>query len=62
MHLKKILFPTDFSHTGDAALALATSMARDTGATLLIIHVEEPPMAYGGGEMYYGVPEPDIGN
>ncbi len=60
MHLKKILFPTDFSHTGDAALALATSMARDTGATLLIIHVEEPPMAYGGGEMYYGVPEPDI--
>ncbi len=60
MHLKKILFPTDFSHTGDAALALATSMARDTGATLLIIHVEEPPMAYGGGEMYYGVPEPDL--
>lgn len=58
MNMKKILFPTDFSHAGDAALALATSLARDTGATLLIVHVEEPPMAYGGGELYYGVPDP----
>lgn len=58
MQAKKILFPTDFSHCGDAALAYATSLARDTGATLLIVHVEEPPVAYGGGEMYYGVPEP----
>ncbi len=58
MQARKILFPTDFSHTGDAALELATSLARDTGATLLIAHVEEPPVAYGGGEMYYGMPEP----
>lgn len=58
MYLKKILFPTDFSHSGDAALAYATSLARDMGATLLIVHVEEPPAAYGGGELYYGVPEP----
>jgi nucleotide-binding universal stress UspA family protein len=58
MKAKKILFPTDFSHTGDAALALATVLARDTGATLLIVHVQEPPMAYGGGELYYGVPNP----
>ena len=29
------------------------------GATLLIVHVEEPPLAYGGGELYYGIPEPD---
>lgn len=58
MKAKKIIFPTDFSHCGDAALKLATSLARDTGATLLIVHVEEPPVAYGGGEMYYGVPEP----
>jgi universal stress protein A len=55
---KKILFPTDFSHTGDAALELATSLAREHGATLLIVHVEEPPAAYGGGEMYYGMPDP----
>jgi universal stress protein A len=58
MNIKTIMFPTDFSHTGDAALAFATALARDTGAKLLIVHVEEPPVAYGGGEMYYGVPEP----
>lgn len=58
MNAPKILFPTDFSHTGDAALELATSLARERGATLLIVHVEEPPAAYGGGEMYYGMPDP----
>lgn len=58
MNIKKILFPTDFSHTGDAALAFATSLARDMDATLIIAHVEEPPAAYGGGELYYGLPEP----
>jgi nucleotide-binding universal stress UspA family protein len=58
MKFDKILFPTDFSHTGDAALAMATALARDTGAKLFIVHVEEPPMVYGGGEMYYGIPDP----
>src|SRR5206468_3315160 len=52
------LYPTDFSTTGQAALEMATSLARDRGATLLIAHVEEPPLAYGGGEFYYGVEEP----
>jgi nucleotide-binding universal stress UspA family protein len=55
---RKIMFPTDFSHTEDAALALATSLARERGSTLLIVHVEEPPAAYGAGEMYYGMPDP----
>ncbi|QDU98868.1 universal stress protein [Lignipirellula cremea] len=59
MKLSKIVFPTDFSHTGDAALSLATSLARDSGAVLLIVHVEEPPLAYGTGDMYYGPPSPD---
>ena len=58
MKATKILVPTDFSHTGDAAMKLATSLARDTGASLLIVHAEEPPTAYGGGELYYGMPEP----
>lgn len=58
MNAKKILFPTDFSHTGDAALTMAASLARDWGAKLIVAHVEEPPLAYGGGEMYYGLPEP----
>jgi universal stress protein A len=58
MNVKKILFPTDFSHAGDAALSLATSLARDSGATLLIAHVEEPLQGYAGTDMYYGMPEP----
>ena len=59
MNVKKILFPTDFSTVSDAGLPLATSLARDLGATLIVLHVEEPPLAYGGSEFYYGLPEPD---
>jgi universal stress protein A len=55
MNARKILFPTDFSPASDEALRWATSLARDSGATLLIVHVEEPPMAYGGGEVYVPV-------
>jgi nucleotide-binding universal stress UspA family protein len=58
MNIKKILFPTDFSHTGDAALAFATSLAKESAGRLVIVHVQEAPLAYGGGEMYYGIPEP----
>jgi nucleotide-binding universal stress UspA family protein len=59
MNAKKILFTTDYSHLSDAALAFATSFAKDSGGKLIIIHVQEAPVAYGGGEMYYGVPEPE---
>ncbi|MEX0938740.1 MAG: universal stress protein [Pirellulales bacterium] len=59
MKIQKIIFPTDFSHASDAAMAFASSLARDTGAKMLIVHVEEPPTAYGGGNLYYGVPEPE---
>lgn len=58
MNAKKILCPVDFSTNDEAALATATSLARDTGATVLILHVEEPPLAYGAGHMYYGDPDP----
>lgn len=58
MHVQKILFATDFSHTGDAALSLATTLAKENGATLLIAHAIEPTEAYSGGEFYYGIPEP----
>ena len=58
MNAKKILFPTDFSRSSDAGLEHATVLARDAGASLLIVHVEEPPAAYGG-ELYYGLMEPD---
>ena len=56
---KMIVFPTDFSTASDAALEHAATLAKSMGATLLIVHVEEPPLAYGGGELYYGIPEPD---
>src|SRR6186997_2172336 len=59
MNTPKILYPTDFSTTGQTALEMATSLARDRGATLVIVHVEESPMAYGGGEFYYGMDEPN---
>lgn len=59
MKLSKVLFPTDFSHTGDAALEFATVLARDSGARLIIVHVEEPPLVYGEGAWYYGLPNPD---
>jgi nucleotide-binding universal stress UspA family protein len=55
MHAEVILFPTDFSPASQEALVWATSLARDCGARLVIVHVEEPPMAYGGGELYYGI-------
>lgn len=58
MTQKMILFPTDFSLASDAALPHAEALAKQSLATLLILHVEEPPLAYGGGELYYGLPEP----
>ena len=58
MTAKKIVFPTDFSTASDAALVHAEALARQSGAMLLILHIEEPPLAYGGGELYYGLPEP----
>jgi nucleotide-binding universal stress UspA family protein len=59
MNAHNILFPTDFSTLGQTALEMATSLARDRGAKLLIVHVEEPPMAYGGCEFYNGLDEPN---
>jgi nucleotide-binding universal stress UspA family protein len=59
MNTKTILVPTDFSKLCQASLDYATGLARDMKARLVIMHVQEPPAAYGGGEMYYGIPEPD---
>jgi nucleotide-binding universal stress UspA family protein len=52
-----ILFPTDFSPQSQTALELATSLARERNATLLIVHAQEPPMPFGGGEFYYSQTE-----
>jgi nucleotide-binding universal stress UspA family protein len=59
MARKAILVPTDFSTASDAAVPHAEALARQSSAELLILHVEEPPLAYGSGELYYGLPEPN---
>ena len=58
MEIRAILLPTDFSHASDAAVTFASSLAARFGSKLFLVHVEEPPVAYGGAELYYGVPEP----
>ncbi len=60
MKYKKILFATDFSPASQAAFDYATSLARDGGAKLLILHVEEYPVSYPGGDMF--VVHPDAPN
>ncbi len=55
MQAKKILFPSDFSACSEEGLSYATSLARDSGAMLLIVHVEEPAETYEAP--YYGVSE-----
>lgn len=56
MHLKTIIVATDFSHASDAALRLATMLARDNQATLYIVHVSEPRPAYTVAGVYASLP------
>ena len=60
MRLSKILVPVDFSTSDRAVLEFAASLARDQHAELIVLHVEEPPLAYGGGELYYGIEQPSV--
>ena len=55
MQAEKILVPVDFSTRCTAALEMATDLAIDSGAMLLIAHVEEPPLTYRGDEFSYGL-------
>jgi nucleotide-binding universal stress UspA family protein len=43
-----ILHPTDFSRTSAQAFAVATSLARDHGARLVLLHVAEEPAFIDG--------------
>jgi nucleotide-binding universal stress UspA family protein len=50
--LKVILHPTDFSPHSQQAFQLASLLARDTGARLIVLHVIELPLiAYSGVPM-----------
>jgi nucleotide-binding universal stress UspA family protein len=57
MNAKKILFATDLSSTTEAGLRKAELLAKALGATLIVLHVEEPWLA-AFGESYRGPPEP----
>ena len=56
MNFKTILVPTDFSPYSEAALKLATILARDSGARLLIVHVSEPRPAYTVAGVFASLP------
>jgi universal stress protein A len=57
VNFKKILFATDFSSASNTALEYATALAKDSGAMLVITHVEELPVSYPGGEMVFVQPD-----
>lgn len=59
MAKSKILFCTDLSQYSDAALPLATSLAHERDAELIIVHIVEPFNVYAAGEWYYGPIAPD---
>ncbi|MGC2015080.1 MAG: universal stress protein [Candidatus Acidiferrales bacterium] len=57
IEIKNILFPTDFSAAGDAAIPYATELARRFGAKICALHVRPPvinpmtqPATWGGLE------------
>jgi nucleotide-binding universal stress UspA family protein len=58
MKALRILVPTDFSAGSEAALEMATSLARDSGGSLILAHIEVIPLSAAGGEYLYAVPEP----
>jgi universal stress protein A len=47
MNIERILVPTDFSDCSDQALEFASRLADQSGAVLLILHVEEHPNGEG---------------
>ncbi len=58
MKPRRILVPIDFSAGSNVALEMATSLARDSGGSLILAHVEVIPLSVVGGEYLYATPEP----
>ncbi len=44
IHLKKVLFPTDFSPFSEKTLPFARAMCREFGAKLILLHVNDFPL------------------
>ena len=58
MNAKRILCPIDFSAHSDAALAYASTLAKEAAAKLLIVYVDDSQVPYDAGFAGY-VPPPD---
>ncbi|QDT00247.1 universal stress protein [Adhaeretor mobilis] len=60
MKLGKILYATDFSASSELALEYASTLAAATGATLLVVHVDDETPGLVFGNVGYGyVPKVD---
>jgi nucleotide-binding universal stress UspA family protein len=47
--IRTVVHPTDFSEHSDYTFRLASSLARDNGARLIVVHVlERPALTYTG--------------
>lgn len=59
MNVKNILVPVDYSHSGDAAMAYAVSLAKEYEAEIHLVHVYEQPFAYVDGG-FASAPLPEV--
>jgi nucleotide-binding universal stress UspA family protein len=56
MNAKRILCPLDFSENSQAALSYASSLAKEAGAKLYLIHVDDSQVPYDAGFAAYVAP------
>src|SRR6476660_6015938 len=54
--IRTILHPTDFSDYSRAAFELACALARDYGATLIVLHVNQTTAIYAPDGIVAGAP------
>jgi nucleotide-binding universal stress UspA family protein len=61
--IHKILVPTDFSAHADEAFRVATTLARATGAEVILFHIARPPaVALEGGPLLAGLANGEAAN
>lgn len=61
MNAKRILCPIDFSEFGDLALGYASTLAKEAGATLHLVYVDDSQVPYDVGFAgYVGLPSDSI--
>lgn len=57
MKYRTVLFATDFSEASETARQQAFGLARESQATLLLVHVEDIPLMYPGAEALFVAPD-----